>query len=267
MAEKRMFTKKITNTDAFLSNSLSAQSLYFHFNMNADDDGFVANPKTIMKMIGANEGDFNNLVDSNFIIPFISSGIVVIKHWNMHNTLKKDRYKPTAYIEEKNQLLVKENKSYSSELQCIPNGSSSEPQYSKEESSKDKYNIDKDSKEKKDSIPFSNIKQLWNSIPKLSDIKSLSENRKRHIKARISETSLEDFYEVIENVKNSKHLKNDYSDQEKLKIDEKYRNWKCTFDWIINPSNYLKILEGNYKDKSKNTRLPEWFKEYEENLD
>ena len=79
MAEKRMFTKKITESDAFLDLPLSAQALYFHLNMNADDDGFVNNPKMIARIIGAKADDLKMLEDKRFILPF-PSGVIVVKH-------------------------------------------------------------------------------------------------------------------------------------------------------------------------------------------
>ena len=106
MAERRMFTKKITESDAFLDMPSSTQMLYFHFSMNADDDGFVNNPKKIQKMCGASDDDFKLLIVKSFIILF-DSGIIVIKHWKMHNYIQADRYRPTDYVEEKSMLGIK----------------------------------------------------------------------------------------------------------------------------------------------------------------
>ena len=111
MPEKRMFTKKITESDAFLDMPLSTQCLYFHLNMNADDDGFVNNPKRIMRTIGASEDDLKILIAKAFLLTF-DSGVIVIKHWRMHNTLQNDRYHPTDYQEEFQMLGLKTNKSY-----------------------------------------------------------------------------------------------------------------------------------------------------------
>ena len=111
MAERRMFTKKIVDSDAFLDMPLSTQALYFHLNMRADDDGFVNNPKKIQRMIGASDDDLKILISKRFILVF-ESGVVVIKHWRMHNLLRKDRYNPTQYQEERNLLELKENGSY-----------------------------------------------------------------------------------------------------------------------------------------------------------
>ena len=111
MAERRMFTQKIIDSDAFLDMPLSTQSLYFHLNMRADDDGFVNNPKKIQRMIGASDDDLKLLIAKRFILGF-DNGIIVIKHWRMHNLLRKDRYNPTQYIDEKNTLTITDNGSY-----------------------------------------------------------------------------------------------------------------------------------------------------------
>ena len=126
MAERRMFTKKITESDAFLDMPSSTQMLYFHFSMNADDDGFVNNPKKIQKMCGASDDDFKLLIAKSFIILF-DSGIIVIKHWKMHNYIQADRYRPTDYLEEKSMLGIKSNKAYTLDVskmdtECIQNG-------------------------------------------------------------------------------------------------------------------------------------------------
>ena len=116
MAERRMFAKTIIDSDAFLDMSLQAQALYFHLSMRADDDGFINNPRKVQRMIGASDDDFNLLLEKRFIIDF-ENGIIVIKHWKIHNYIKKDRYKPTIYQEEKNQLSEKENGVYTSRNQ------------------------------------------------------------------------------------------------------------------------------------------------------
>lgn len=117
MAERRMFAKTIIDSDPFLDMPLSTQALYFHLSMRADDDGFINNPKKIQRMIGASDDDLKVLIMKRFILPF-ESGVVVIKHWRMHNYIRNDRYKETVYQEEKSQLLLKENGSYT-ELSTI----------------------------------------------------------------------------------------------------------------------------------------------------
>lgn len=111
MAERRMFAKKITESDAFLDMPSSTQMLYFHLSMNADDDGFVNNPKKIQRMCGASDDDFKLLLAKSFVLLF-ESGVIVIKHWKMHNYIQADRYRPTDYVEEKSMLGLKKNKAY-----------------------------------------------------------------------------------------------------------------------------------------------------------
>lgn len=121
MAQRRMFSMDIVSSDAFLDMPTSSRELYFQLAMYADDDGFV-NPKKIVRMVGASEDDVKVLLAKRFILSF-ESGVVVIKHWLIHNLLRADRYKATTYTEEKKLLKVKENKAYT-ELSPLwqPNG-------------------------------------------------------------------------------------------------------------------------------------------------
>lgn len=119
MAEKRMFARSLIDSDAFLEMPLSAQALYFHLNMRADDDGFINNPKRITDYVGAAADDLKLLLAKRFIIVF-DSGVIVIRHWRMHNTLKSDRYHPTNYQEEFATLCLEENKAYSERPQTTP---------------------------------------------------------------------------------------------------------------------------------------------------
>ena len=162
MAEKRMFTQKIIDSDAFLDMPLSTQALYFHLNMRADDDGFINNPKRIQRTIGASEDDLKLLIAKRFVICF-ENGVIVIKHWRMHNTLRKDRYNPTQYQEQFAMLDVKDNNAYTERFDnqlatsWQPCGNQLEPQYSIDKISRDKRSIDKDSiAESGDSEPSEN---------------------------------------------------------------------------------------------------------------
>lgn len=118
MAQRRMFTLKIVDTDAFLDMPHSSQLLYFHLSMRADDDGFVANPKKITRMLGTQEDDYKLLVVKKFIIPF-ENGICVIKHWKMHNYIQVDRYTQTTYSEELAILSLDNNNGYRMNEECI----------------------------------------------------------------------------------------------------------------------------------------------------
>ena len=114
MAERRMFAKTIIDSDIFLDMPLSTQALYFHLSMRADDDGFINNSKKIQRMIGCGDDDLKLLIAKKFLIPF-ESGVVVIKHWRIHNYIQNDRYTETNYKFEKSTLNIDENKSYTFE--------------------------------------------------------------------------------------------------------------------------------------------------------
>lgn len=234
MAERRMFAKTIIDSDAFLDMPLSTQALYFHLSMRADDDGFINNPKKIQRMIGGSDDDLKLLIAKRFIIPF-ESGIVVIKHWKIHNYIQKDRYKPTVYEEEKSRLAIKDNNAYTlSDTQCIHDVSVSETQ--------DRLGKDRDrleSGKSKDRIDYQLIADMYNdtcvSFPRLT---VLSDKRKQAIKARLNTFTIDDFRTVFEKAEASNFLKgrND-------------RNWSANFDWLIKDANFAKVLDGNYDNR------------------
>ena len=145
MAQKRMFDKSITKCDNFMEMPDSSQNLYFHLSMEADDDGFVDNWKSIMRMTGKKEDDLKLLIAKQFIIPF-DSGVIVIKHWRINNFLRKDRHKDTKYLNELNSLRIEDNEEYSlktgDEELWLTNGQPSIEENSIEENSIDKSSID-----------------------------------------------------------------------------------------------------------------------------
>ena len=106
-----MFAKTIIDSDAFLDMPVTARLLYYDLAMRADDDGFINSPKKIMRMVGASQDDLSILILRKFIIPF-DSGVVVIKHWRIHNYIRGDTYHETTYKEEKATLELDENKAY-----------------------------------------------------------------------------------------------------------------------------------------------------------
>lgn len=118
MANKRMFSKDITDSDAFIEMSSAAQALYFHLNQGADDDGFNNQVQMAMIKAHASSDDLKILMAKNFVIRF-ECGVIVIKHWRLHNTLRKDRYTPTNYQEELNLLGIKENGVYTLGFQTV----------------------------------------------------------------------------------------------------------------------------------------------------
>lgn len=139
MAEKRMFTKKVTDDDNFMALSSSAQALYLHLSMSADDDGFCNQVNLAMFKAHASVQDLEALLEKRYIYQF-GNGVIVIKHWRMANALRKDRYNPTVFREELAKLQLKENGSYT----WLPDGcqvvAERLPQYSI-----DKVSIDKSS--------------------------------------------------------------------------------------------------------------------------
>lgn len=110
MARKRMFDIEITETDDFYDMPVGSQNLYFHYSMNADDDGFVSSPKKILNSSKATFDDFNLLVAKGYIISFTK--VVVIRHWKLNNYIRKDRYRPTIHTKELSQLWNDENGIY-----------------------------------------------------------------------------------------------------------------------------------------------------------
>lgn len=273
MANKRMFTMKIVDTDAFLDMPLSTQCLYFHLNMRADDDGFIGNPKRIEKIIGANDDDLKLLIAKRFVILF-DDGVIVIKHWRMHNTLSRDRYVETSYTDEKKKLLLKDNGSYS-----LTNGNSiddtkliersnrqtqkrrkidEQKTYSDKDIDLDKdleldKELDKD-KEKdindlivsKDTIRQTDVRQVvieWNTLEEfgITPVKRMTPKREQEVKARIRQNCVEDILEAIENIRRSTFLQG-----------QNKNGWMVTFDWFLKPGNFAKVFEGQYMDKSTN---------------
>lgn len=236
-----MFTKKVIDSDAFLDMPLSAQALYFHLNMRADDDGFVNNPKKIQRFTGASEDDLKLLIAKRFILAF-ENGVIVIKHWRMHNLLRKDRYHPTQYQDEKSRLQIKDNGSYTEiEIPCIeavepdwqPPDTQPTPEDRIGKDSIGEVSIDKGR------IDYNGIKDAYNFFcPSLPSVKSLSDARKKAIKARLNTYTVDDIHEAFRKAEASDFLKgrND-------------RNWQANFDWIMKDANMAKILDGNYDNR------------------
>lgn len=202
MAQRRMFSRKITETDRFLEMPLSSQALYFHLNMGADDEGFIDKAKTIQRTIGASDDDMKLLIAKGFLIPF-DSGVVVIRHWRIHNYIRSDRFQSTLHQLEKAQLEF--DKSKTADLKplenVIPNGYQMDTQVRLSKGSLDKdslttYPTVLDNEEEdipyKEIISYLNEKANRNYRPNIQKNKTL-------IKARWSEGfRLDDFKHVID---------------------------------------------------------------------
>ena len=170
MAERRMFTKKITADDHFLNLSSPAQALYLHLSMNADDDGFCNQITASMFKAHASVTDLEALLKNRYIYQF-DSGVIVIKHWRMANALRKDRYTPTAFKNEMAMLKVGENGAYklpdSTDLvaERLPNGcqlvAERLPQVSIGKVSIDKNNKNNISCNENSEIEVLDQKEMW----------------------------------------------------------------------------------------------------------
>ena len=244
MAERRMFAKTIIDSDAFLDMPLSSQALYFHLSMRADDDGFINNPKKIQRMVGSSEDDLKLLILKKFIIPF-ESGIVVIKHWKIHNYIRNDRYKETVYQEEKSRLSVKENKAYTMlpPVDLEPPGIPSVNQEDDKPETQVRLGKDSLGKERegevRERVNYQLVADLYNEIcVSFPRLRSLSESRKKAIRARMKTYTPDDFKTLFKKAEASSFLKG-----------HNKRNWSATFDWLIQDGNMAKVLDGNYDDK------------------
>ena len=196
MAQKRMFDKSITNSDNFLELPDSSQILYFHLSMNADDDGFVDNWKSIMRMTGTKEDDLRILVAKSYVIPF-ETGVIVIKHWRMNNYLRTDRYKETTHKLEKSQLILGENEEY-----LLANNSIGIPMVDTDKNSIDKNSIDKNiyisSKTFEDE--FDNLWKLYpKKIGKKDALRHYIRNRKNKVPYETILDGLKKYVEYINN--------------------------------------------------------------------
>ena len=255
MAERRMFAKTIIDSDAFLDMPPTTQLLYFHLAMRADDDGFVNKPKSVMRMIGATQGDAELLVNKKFIIPF-ESGIVVIKHWKIHNYIRKDMYHETKYKDEKSLLMLDENSAYTKNVtnqlqernEPVTNPSTQD-RLGKDRLGKDSIDTLSEGREetKQERTDYNGIVNAYNELcPSLPKVKTLSDSRKRAIKSIVKKYGVEQIKEAFKMVEQSDFLtgKKDSS------------SWNANFDWIMKDSNMAKILDGNYKQQEKKPDNP-----------
>ena len=145
MAERRMFAKSVIDSDAFLELPARCQLLYFHLGMRADDDGFVNKARAILRLTGCTEADMKTLIAAQYLISF-PSGVVVIRHWNVHNYIKKDRYRETIHKEEKAMLGLEDSRVYTRvDPTWTQSGTGSEPQDRLDKVSSDQVSLNQES--------------------------------------------------------------------------------------------------------------------------
>ena len=288
MAERRMFARSIVLSDAFLDMPMSARCLYFTLGMLADDDGFVGNPKSIMRQCGSSIDDLNILLAKRYVLGF-ETGVIVIKHWRINNFLRNDRHHDTTYVEEMETLTLDEKGAYT-ELEKqkvldfgLPSGnqlvdrrdtensigkdrlnnniSSSKDSEIVVEKIDDSQNIEENDsknieKDTKDNIPYKNICSYWNERTKdvLPSVISLTKTRREHIRQRWSEFG-EKVYMAIDRCIESDFLSG--------------RNGKwtgCCFDWLFRQSNMPKVIEGNYTNRNTKVKRKDYSDISEEDL-
>lgn len=265
MAERRMFAKTIIDSDAFLDMPLSSQTLYFHLAMRADDDGFINNPKKIQRMVGCGDDDLKLLMAKRFILVF-ESGVIVIKHWKIHNYIQKDRYKPTLYQEEKALLTDKDNKAYTfndavsthMDTECIQDGYSLETQVRL-----GKVRLGKVSKDIMPSLPeqTSTTSKPYKLIIDYLNQKANTKYRyqtkstQTKIDARLAEGfSVDDFKTVID--KKTTEWLNDADMQKYLRPETLFGT---KFESYLNQQNWQPKQQGGYqKQPIRQETLPDW---------
>lgn len=230
MAERRMFAKTIVLSDEFLDMPLTARCLYFTLGMLADDDGFVNAPKSIMRQCGASLDDMKLLISKKFVLDF-ESGVIVIKHWRINNYLRNDRYTETKYVEEKSQLEITENGSYSFGIPSI-----GIPSIDKDRIGKD--SIDKDIYTQECDDIFYQYNSICKSLPRAN---KLTDQRKTHIKARLKKYTKAEIVKCFEMAEASDFL-----------TGKTKNKFVASFDWLINENNLNKVLEGNYANRKSN---------------
>lgn len=287
MAERRMFSKSVIDSDPFLDMPAEAQLLYFHLSMRADDDGFIT-PKKVMRLIGAHDDAMKILIAKRFVIPF-ESGVVVIRHWKVNNLIKNDRYHETEYKAEKSQLTLngsiyefnRLSKAFTDkELAGVGpkwntdgskmehnwkhSGTQMEPQvrlgkdsigYIEESISSLHSDISSSSckeeedipvpsskKEQSDPVDYQGIQNSFNSICRsFSKCSLMTDKRKNKLRTLLKTFSREQLEEVFRKAETSDFLSGRGKD-----------GWhNCSFDWLIETSNMVKVLEGNYDNKDK----------------
>ncbi|MDQ8566417.1 replisome organizer [Enterococcus faecium] len=251
MAERRMFAKTIIDSDAFLDMPLSTQALYFHLSMRADDDGFINNPKKIQRMVGCGDDDLKLLMAKRFILVF-ESGVIVIKHWKIHNYIRNDRYKPTLYQDEKALLADKDNKAYTfaeelskhDEKLGIPDDNQTVYQMDTQvRLGKDR--LGRDSKEIRDVTPSkkSKAKPIRHKYGEYKNV-LLSDEQMEKLKTEFPN----DYQERIERL-------SEYCESS----GKTYKNYLATIrSWARKEKSEPKNAPSSYKRTGRREKLPEW---------
>lgn len=222
MAERRMMSKSIIKSDTFLDMPATTQNLYFHMLLDADDDGFINAPKSIMRMIGAKDDDMKVLVAKQFVIPF-ESGVVVIKDWKIHNYIQNDRYKPST-LPERDLLNIQKDKTYTlksdvsrMDTECIQTVSIGKDRLGKVRLGKDRIGKDRVGKDSIDTLCHVSHDDVDKSHIEIIEYLNLKTGSK-------FKPTTKPYIQAIRS-----RLKEGYTvDDFKTVIDKKCREWKGT---------------------------------------
>lgn len=242
MAQRRMLNINIIDSDAFIGMPATTQNLYFHLCMRADDDGFISGPRKVQRMIGASDDDMRILLAKRFLLQF-DSGVVVVKHWRIHNYIQKDRYHETLYKEERDTLYLKKDGAYTDhpvedepEPFTFRKGRTKKLKSAAVPSLPEKT---EDGNGKTSASDLETVVEHWNALG-LTKVTKLVPETERFIqlKKRLRDYGLEAVLKAIDNVKGSRYLRGANN-----------RGWEITFDWLMKPNNFPKVLDGNYNDR------------------
>ena len=248
MANRRMFAKTVIETDKFMGMPISTQCLYFHLLLQGDDEGFVANPRQIMRQLGASEDDMKILIAKEYVIAF-DSGVIVIREWFIHNQLRRDRFTPTVH-KEKTMLNLNDDKIYrllpsgvdSSGNQLATNGCQNAnnrlPQYSRVEYSRGKYRIDEDREDGLATNLIDVILSLYHEIcSSMPPVKVVTPQREKAMKEMYAllGNDLEAIKEYFQKCADTPFLCGKNKD-----------GWRANLDFLLDPDKCAHIMEGKY---------------------
>lgn len=252
MAKRRCISVDVFENDVFLDLDNSSKILYVYFILHSDDDGFVINPKTVMRLCGANKEDLTALIEQGYILMF-DDGILIIKHWYKHNKVQPKKKTDTQYQTQLAQLTLNQSKEYvfidfqqkdGKKTENIrPNLIQSnliKDNSIKHKSSEDTISNDIVRQTETVRLDIQPVVDAWNSLSEESAIKPISKisynsTRYKMLSARLKEYGIDDVLKAIENIRQSDFLKGNND-----------RGWIITFDWFVRPNNFPKVLEGNY---------------------
>jgi hypothetical protein len=250
MARRRMFNLDIIDTDSFIEMPQSSRLLYYELCMRADDDGFVSSPKKIQRVVGCSDDDFKVLITKRFIIPF-ETGIVVIRHWKIHNYIQKDRYKETLYSDEKSLLTQEENGTYKlMDTSCIQNGDTGKVSIELDKYNK-RENIYKREKELPDTPPEDNKKEKKEPYGKYGRVK-LKISEYLRLREEFGEEFIQKQIELLDEYLEMNNNKNKYTNFNLVLRKSIRENWFKDKKQVQKGNNvFLDIMEEDYESIGK----------------